>query len=88
MLIPMISDVTHKIARDFGCLVEEGPDAGVALRATYIINGKGTLRHMSMNDLPVGRNVDETLRMMRAFQNTDEHGEGRNSSIIVYFTIY
>ena len=75
MQIPMLSDVTHKIARDFGCLVEEGPDAGVALRATYIIDGNGKLRHMSMNDLPVGRNVDETLRLVRAFQYTDEHGE-------------
>ena len=75
MQIPMLADVTHQIARDFGCLVEEGPDKGVALRATYIIDGNGKLRHMSMNDLPVGRNVDETLRLVRAFQYTDEHGE-------------
>lgn len=44
-------------------------------RATFIIDAKGTLRHASYSDLPVGRNVDETLRLVQAFQYVDEHGE-------------
>jgi peroxiredoxin (alkyl hydroperoxide reductase subunit C) len=75
MAMPMLSDQTHKISRDYGCLIEDGPDAGVAFRATYIIDGNGTLRHISMNDLPVGRSADETLRLVQAFQYTDVHGE-------------
>lgn len=75
MDIPLLADVTKSIARSYGCLIEDGPDAGVAFRATYIIDGNGILRHMSMNDLPVGRNVDEFLRMVKAFKYTDEFGE-------------
>ena len=41
----------------------------------FIIDPKGVLRQITMNDLPVGRNVDETLRLVQAFQYTDEHGE-------------
>lgn len=41
----------------------------------FIIDGKGVLRQITMNDLPVGRSVDETLRLVQAFQYTDEHGE-------------
>jgi alkyl hydroperoxide reductase subunit AhpC len=44
-------------------------------RGTFIIDGKGILRHYSVNDLPVGRNVDETLRLVAAFIHTDEFGE-------------
>lgn len=73
--IPLLSDITKKIARDYGCLVEEGEDAGVAFRATYIIDPKGIVRHISVNDLPVGRNPDEYLRLVKAFQYTDVHGE-------------
>lgn len=43
--------------------------------ALFIIDGKGILRQITMNDLPVGRSVDETLRLVQAFQYTDEHGE-------------
>ena len=75
MNVPMISDIQKTIARDYGCLLETSEDAGVALRATYIIDREGVLRQMSINDLPVGRNVDEVLRMVKAFQYTDEHGE-------------
>lgn len=75
MNIPMISDLTKSIAKDYGCLIEDGPDAGVAFRATYIIDPEGTLRHYSINDLPVGRNVEEVLRLVKGFQYTDEHGE-------------
>lgn len=75
MQMPLLSDITKQIARDYGCLIEDGPDAGVAFRATFIIDGNGILRHSSVSDLPVGRNVNETLRLVRAFQYTDEHGE-------------
>ena len=75
MNLPMVSDLTKQIARDYGVLIEDGEDAGVAYRATFIIDKEGVLRQISVNDLPVGRNVDETLRMVKAFQYTDEHGE-------------
>ena len=75
MQIPIISDYTKELARDYQVLLDDGDDAGVSLRGTFIIDGEGTLRHMSVNDLPVGRNVDEVLRLVEAFQHTDEHGE-------------
>merc|ERR1719486_121056 len=75
MQIPMVSDITKSIARSYGALIEEGDDAGVAFRATFIIDREGILRHASISDLPVGRNVDETLRLVNAFMYTDEHGE-------------
>ena len=75
MDIPLLSDLTKQISRAFGCLIEDGDDAGVAYRATFIIDGKGILRHQSISDLPVGRNVDEVLRLVKAFQYTDEFGE-------------
>jgi len=70
--IPLLSDLTHKISRDYGVYLE---DAGHTLRGLFIIDGKGTLRQITMNDLPVGRSVDETLRLVQAFQYTDQHGE-------------
>jgi len=75
MTIPMLSDKSHQIAKDYGCLIEDGGDAGIAFRATYIIDDKGILRHQTIGDLPVGRSVDETLRLVEAFQYTDKHGE-------------
>ncbi|OZJ04843.1 Peroxiredoxin [Bifiguratus adelaidae] len=72
MKIPIISDMTKNIARDYGVLIEE---AGVALRGLFIIDPKGIIRQITINDLPVGRSVDETLRLIEAFQFTDEHGE-------------
>jgi alkyl hydroperoxide reductase subunit AhpC len=73
--LPLIADYSKAIARIYGALITKGPNAGVASRATFIIDGKGILRHASYNDLPVGRNVDEVLRLVQAFQYTDEHGE-------------
>ena len=61
MDIAMLADLTKQVSKDYGCLT---PDGGVAFRATYIIDGKGILRHSSVNDLPVGRNIDETLRLV------------------------
>ena len=75
MDIPLVADVTKSIARSYGCLIEGGEDAGVAFRATYIIDKNLKVRHISISDLPVGRNVDETLRLVKAFQYTDEFGE-------------
>ena len=67
MQIPMLSDLSKKISKDYRCLIEEGEDAGVAMRATYIIDDKGILRQKTINDLPVGRNIDEILRLVQAF---------------------
>lgn len=51
----------------------EGP--GIALRGLFIIDPNGIVRHMSVNDLPVGRSVEETLRLVKAFQFVETHGE-------------
>ena len=75
MDIPLISDITKSIAKSYQCLCEDKDDLGVAYRATYIIDGKGVLRHYTISDLPVGRNVDEVLRLVKGFQYTDEYGE-------------
>jgi alkyl hydroperoxide reductase subunit AhpC len=72
---PLLSDLTKSIAADYGVLLESGPNAGVALRGLFIIDGAGLLRQATVNDLPVGRSVDETLRLLQAFQFTDKHGE-------------
>jgi alkyl hydroperoxide reductase subunit AhpC len=72
MKIPILSDITKQISRDYGVLIEE---AGVALRGLFIINEQGIVRHVGINDLPVGRSVDETLRLVQAFQYTDKYGE-------------
>jgi len=70
--IPLLSDLTHSIAKDYGVYLE---DLGHTLRALFIIDDKGILRQITMNDLPVGRSVDETLRLVQAFQYTDKNGE-------------
>ena len=70
-----MADVNKEISEAYNCLIREGPNRGVSLRATFIIDTKGVLRHMSFNDLPVGRNVDEYLRLVKAFRFTDENGE-------------
>ena len=69
---PLIADVKHEICRAFD--VEFGP-AGVAFRGSFLIDKNGTVRHQVVNDLPLGRNVDEMLRMVDALQFTEEHGE-------------
>lgn len=70
--IALLSDLTRKISKDFGVYLE---DLGHTLRGLFIIDPKGILRQITMNDLPVGRSVDETLRLVQAFQYTDTHGE-------------
>jgi alkyl hydroperoxide reductase subunit AhpC len=69
---PMIADNTHQISRDYGVLLE---DAGVALRGLFLIDKTGTVRHMLVNDLPLGRSVDEALRMVDALAHFEKHGE-------------
>ncbi|XP_060711215.1 peroxiredoxin-2 [Hemiscyllium ocellatum] len=72
MDIPLVADLTQSIAKDYGILKE---DEGIAYRGLFIIDEKGILRQITINDLPVGRSVDETLRLVQAFQFTDKHGE-------------
>lgn len=111
MKIPLLSDLTHQISKDYGVFLEDqghtlrywiqkmfcrmqlagrfcvGRCSGQACKITFhffllcfrglfIIDDKGVLRQITMNDLPVGRSVDETLRLVQAFQYTDKHGEG------------
>lgn len=68
---PLISDLTKEISRDYGVLVNDA----VALRGTFIIDKAGIIRHATLNDLPIGRNVDETLRVIDALQFSEQHGE-------------
>ena len=70
--LPLIADRNQRISRDYGVLIE---DEGIALRGLFLIDPKGTLRQITINDLPVGRSVDETLRLLKAFQFTDKYGE-------------
>jgi len=70
--IPLISDFNKELATKYGALFLGN---GFPLRATYIIDDKQRIRHISMNDPPVGRNVDEVLRIVQACQFTDKHGE-------------
>lgn len=68
---PMVEDLTKQISRDYGILLGDK----VALRGLFLIDPKGTVRHCVINDLPLGRSVDEALRMLDALQFTDTHGE-------------
>jgi lipoyl-dependent peroxiredoxin subunit C len=65
---PMLADTKRELSAALGVLHK---DAGVALRATFIVDPEGVIRHASVNDLSVGRNVDEVLRILDALQ-TDE----------------
>ena len=67
MNIPILADKTHDISRRYGVLKE---DEGVAFRGLFIIDDKQNLRQITINDLPVGRSVDETLRLVQAYQFT------------------
>ena len=72
--LPLLADKTQQISKDYGVLIKDGEDAGIALRGLFIISDKGIVRHMSVNDLPVGRNVEEVLRLVKAYKHTDENG--------------
>ncbi len=68
---PLVSDLTKQIARDYGVLL----DGGVALRGLFLIDKAGVVRHALINDLPIGRSVDEALRVLDALQFHEEHGD-------------
>lgn len=67
----MVADVKHEISRAYDVEL----DGGVALRGSFLIDRSGIVRHQVVNDLPLGRNIDEMLRMIDALQFTEEHGE-------------
>ncbi|OOF84878.1 peroxiredoxin C [Rodentibacter ratti] len=68
----LAADIKHEIARAYGI---EHPIEGVALRASFLIDKDGIVRHQIVNDLPLGRNIDEMLRMVDALQFHEEHGD-------------
>lgn len=68
----MAADMTHAVCQAYGV---EHPAAGVALRAAFIIDRDGVVRAQMVNDLPIGRDIDELLRLVDAVQFADEHGE-------------
>jgi alkyl hydroperoxide reductase subunit AhpC len=68
---PLVSDLTKKISSDYGVLL----DGAVALRGTFIIDRAGMVRHITINDVLLGRSVEETIRMLDALQFLEEKGE-------------
>lgn len=66
MAYPIISDISHRVSRDYGVLLE---DKGISLRGLFLIDPDGILRSYMVNDLAVGRNVDEVIRLLGAFQS-------------------
>jgi alkyl hydroperoxide reductase subunit AhpC len=70
--IPLLGDLGGKVSQKFGFY---GSEAGHCIRGTAIVNPEGVLMHMSQNEPSVGRNVDETLRLVKAYQFAASHGE-------------
>ena len=68
---PMVADLSKQIARDYDVLFGDS----VALRGSFLIDADGTVRHAVVNDLPLGRNIDEMIRMVYTMIFTNEHGE-------------
>ena len=68
----LVADVKHEICKAYDV---EHPEAGVAFRASFLIDEEGSVRHQVVNDLPLGRNVDEMIRMIDALQFHQDHGE-------------
>lgn len=68
---PLVADLTKQISRDYDVLFGES----VALRGSFLIDADGTVRHAVVNDLPLGRNIDEMIRMVDTMLFTNEHGE-------------
>jgi len=69
---PLVADIDHAICKAYDV---EHPEAGVAFRGSFLIDKEGVVRHQVVNDLPLGRNIDEMLRMIDALQFHEEHGE-------------
>jgi len=70
--IPLLSDKNHSLSREYGVLLEE---EGIALRGLFLIDPLGILRQITINDLPVGRSVEEALRLIDAYQFVEKYGE-------------
>lgn len=68
---PLVSDLNKSISSDYEVLL----DAGIALRGLFLIDKDGIIRHQVVNDLPLGRNVNEALRLLYALQFTEKYGE-------------
>ena len=68
---PLVADLSKRIAEQYGVLFNNE----VALRGLFLIDHEGVVRHAVINDLPLGRNIDEALRMVDALQFTEKHGE-------------
>lgn len=68
---PLLADLTKKISADYGVLLE----GGIALRGLFILDQKGIVRAITVHDLPLGRSVDEALRVLDALQHFEKHGE-------------
>ena len=68
---PLVADLTKEISKSYDVLL----DGKVALRGSFLIDKDGTIRHATINDLPLGRNIDEMLRMVDTMLFTNEHGE-------------
>jgi len=69
---PIVADINKTISRDYDVLV---PGAGIAFRGAFLIDKEGVVRHQTVNDLPIGRNIEEFLRIIEALQFHEEHGE-------------
>ncbi len=69
---PLVSDLNKQIARDYGVLIE---DQGIAYRGLFLIDTKGVVRHALVNDLPLGRSVDEALRIVDALNFFEANGD-------------
>ncbi|MDO9695521.1 MAG: peroxiredoxin [Candidatus Latescibacteria bacterium] len=68
---PLVADLNKQISRDFGVLLNDS----IALRGTFLIDKDGVIQHMVVNNLGLGRNIDEILRMVDALQHLEKHGE-------------
>ncbi|MDD5403616.1 MAG: peroxiredoxin [Sulfuricella sp.] len=68
---PLVADIKHEICKAY----DVEADAGVAYRGSFLIDKSGVVRHQVVNDLPLGRDIDEMLRMVDALQFTEQHGE-------------
>jgi peroxiredoxin (alkyl hydroperoxide reductase subunit C) len=69
---PLVADLKKQISRDYGVLLEGG---GVALRGTFLIDKEGVVKHAVVNDLGLGRNIDEAIRMVDALKHHEQYGE-------------
>lgn len=72
---PMLADPTGKLTRDYGVNIDEGGDAGLAYRGTFIIDPDGNLKSFEINDNSIGRSSEELLRKLQAARFTREHGD-------------